>query len=227
MSSLVDNVEPSVVMPPSRFIAREGYPFVLVGFGIAVILWLFFGITAGLISLSLPLAIALFFRDPERVPPEDESLVVSPADGRVLSIEEFDDKRYLKRRVKRVCIFLSIFNVHVNRIPWSGRIKEVRYNPGKFLMGFAEKASLNNEQNAILLEGVRGREVLFIQIAGFIARRIVCYLKGGEQVRRGERFGLIRFGSRMDLYLPIDSEILVKEGQKVKGGESSLARFVL
>ena len=228
-------------MPASHGIAREGYPFLLAALFLSAAAFLFGGPTAGGVSVLLPLFVANFFRDPDRTTPEGADLVVSPADGKVLSIGEVDEGRYLNRRLKRICIFMSVTNVHVNRVPASGRVKGVRYNPGKFLIGFAEKASLDNEQNAIIIETVAsrdtalatardgsqapGREVLFVQIAGFVARRIVCYLTGGEQVVAGERFGLIRFGSRVDVYLPLEAEVLVKEGQRTKAGETVLARL--
>ncbi len=214
-------------MPPTRFIAREGVPFVLIAAGLSALVIYIAGFKFGIVSIGLPLFVLNFFRNPERSPLGGEDLLVSPADGTVLSVAELEEKRHFNnRRMKRICIFMSVINVHVNRIPLSGRIKSVKYNPGKFLIGFAEKASLDNEQNAIVIEGEKGREVLFVQIAGFIARRIVCYLKGGEEVQRGERFGLIRFGSRVDVYLPLDSEVLVKKGDKVRAGESPLARLL-
>jgi len=236
---LVDIKEP--IMAPSKGIAREGYPFIAVAFLIAAgVAWVG-GPIAGAVSLALLAFVLNFFRDPERMPPAGEDLVVSPADGKVISIAEVDEGRYVNRRMKRICVFMNVFNVHVNRIPVAGRIKEVRYNPGKFLMGYAEKASLDNEQNAIIIEVASrdtalataregsqtspGKDVLFIQIAGLVARRIVCYLKGGEAVARGERFGLIRFGSRVDVYLPLEAEVLVKVGEMVKAGETALGRL--
>ncbi len=213
------------IMRPSIGIAREGYPFIAIAFLIAAAVAWLAGPIAGAALLLLPAFVLNFFRDPERTPPEGEDLVVSPADGKVISIAEVDESRYLNRRMKRVCVFMNVFNVHVNRVPVSGCVKEVRYNPGKFLMGYAEKASLDNEQNAIVIQKPNGKDVLFIQIAGLIARRIVCYLKGGEAVSRGERFGLIRFGSRVDVYFPPEAEILVKEGQIVKAAETVLGRL--
>lgn len=205
---------------------KEGIPFVLLGlaFSLATI---FLFPSWGMGLLILPLYIAYFFRDPERKTPQDPSAVVSPADGRVICVTATDEARFLKKKMLKISIFMSVFNVHINRVPMSGRIQGVFYRPGKFLIGFAEKASLDNEQNAIMLETQGGREILFIQIAGFIARRIVCYLKGEEQVTAGERFGLIRFGSRMDVYLPLNAKAAVHEGEKVRGGESILARFSL
>lgn len=210
------------IMAPSWGIAREGFPFIAIAFLIAAAAAWIGGPWAGIPALVVPAFVMNFFRDPERAPPAGEDLVVSPADGKVLSVAEVDEGRYLNRRMKRVCVFMNVFNVHVNRIPVSGRVKAVRYNPGKYLMGYAEKASLDNEQNAIVIERASGQDVLFIQIAGLVARRIVCYLKGGETVSRGERFGLIRFGSRVDVYLPPEAEVLATVGQVVKAGETVL-----
>lgn len=221
-----DQPSQSSIMPASHGIAREGYPFLIAALVISTVAFLFGGPVAGSVSAVIPLFVANFFRDPERTTPEGGDLVVSPADGKVLSIGEVEEGRYLNRRMKRICIFMSVTNVHVNRVPVSGRVKGVRYNPGKFLIGFAEKASLDNEQNAVIIDHPSGREVLFVQIAGFVARRIVCYLTGGEQVVTGERFGLIRFGSRVDVYLPLESEVLVHQGQRVRAGETVLGRFL-
>ena len=220
-----DQANQACIMPASHGMAREGYPFLLAALFITAAAFLFGGPIAGGISVVIPAFVANFFRDPNRTTPEGAGLVVSPADGKVLSIGEVDETRYLNRRLKRICIFMSVTNVHVNRIPVSGRVKGVRYNPGKFLIGFAEKASLDNEQNAVIIERSPGSEVLFVQIAGFVARRIVCYLTGGEQVATGERFGLIRFGSRVDVYLPLEADVLVQKGQRVTAGETVLGRL--
>lgn len=225
MNTMEHVSEEKPVMPASFGIAREGYPFIAIAFFIAALAAWLGGPWVGVPALVIPGFVLNFFRDPERIPPEGDNLVISPADGKVISVEEVDEARYLSRRMKRVCVFMNVFNVHVNRVPVSGRVQQVRYNPGKFLMGYAEKASLDNEQNAIVVEVQPGREILFIQIAGLIARRIVCYLKGGECVRRGERFGLIRFGSRVDIYFPLESEICVKVGEKVTAGASVIGRL--
>ena len=204
-------------------IANEGWPFVGIATGVALVA-IYWGGGYGVLALILPGFVAYFFRDPRRLIPADDNLLVSPADGKIIEVSEVEETRYLKRRAKKIVIFLSIFNVHINRVPCSGEIREVNYHPGKFLIGFHEKASLDNEQNGVVLR-TNGKELAFVQIAGFIARRIVCYLKKGQTVKRGERFGLIRFGSRMDLYLPLDLKIAVKVGDRVTGGESILARF--
>lgn len=202
-------------------IVREGYPFL---FGALVLVALAIAWTGpvGLPLLILPLYVAWFFRNPKRQIPKDDRAIVSPADGRILSIEEVDEGRYLKRRMKRISIFMSPMDVHINRIPVSGKIRGVTYHPGKFFPAFREKTSLDNEQNAVFLETAQGEPILFVQIAGWLARRIVCYLKVGDQVQKGDRYGLIRFGSRLDLYLPMGYEILAHG--KVRGGETILAR---
>jgi phosphatidylserine decarboxylase len=205
-------------------ILKEGYPFILIS-SLMVAPFLYFFYPWGALALLLPAYVVLFFRNPKRTIPTEPKTILSPADGRVLSIEELDESRYLNHRVKRVCIFMSPVDVHANRIPISGKIKDVFYNHGKYFSAFKEKASLDNEQNAVLMESQEGHDILFVQIAGFLARRIVCYLKKGDQVTQGERYGLIRFGSRMDVYMPKEFEFAVKVGEYAKGGETILARF--
>lgn len=204
-------------------IAREGYPFLASSLVIVLAAVVLTG-PIGWLLMVLPVFIAYFFRDPKRNPPQDPTVVVAPGDGKVIAVREVEEGRYLKRRMRRISIFLSIFDVHVNRVPCAGRVKGVFYQPGKFLIGFHEKASEQNEQNTILLEGRGGKELLFVQIAGWVARRIVCTLKAGDQVTPGERFGLIRFGSRVDLYLPPEFLVTVKVGDRVRGGETIMAR---
>jgi phosphatidylserine decarboxylase len=163
-------------------------------------------------------AVCLFFRDPERQAPADSSLLVSPADGRILFAGVVDGRL-------KISVFMSVFNVHVNRAPCPGEVVSIRYNPGKFMAAYAQKASLDNEQNRILLKTERG-EVEVVQIAGFIARRIVCWVSPGDRVERGGRIGLIRFGSRVDLYLPSGAaRPLVEPGQIVRAGTTTLARW--
>lgn len=204
-------------------IVKEGYPFVAIGLVASIVATAIFGKTALPVFL-LPLYAAWFFRNPRREIPSGDGLILAPADGKILMVVEIDEQRYLKRKARKVSIFMSPFDVHLNRIPCSGKIKKVFYNHGKYLAAFKEKASLDNEQNAVLLETGRG-EILFVQIAGWLARRIVCYVKGGEDVQRGQRYGLIRFGSRLDLYLPMETEILVSVGERVRAGETVIARF--
>jgi phosphatidylserine decarboxylase len=172
--------------------------------------------------LVLCAGIALFFRDPERLSPVEPGVVVSPADGRVMEVTE---ETFGGRRGRRISIFLSILDVHVNRAPMAGRLGKVEYRPGRFYNAMRSRASIDNEQNIIHLQTERG-EIVFKQIAGAIARRVVCWKAPGEDVRLGERIGLIRFGSRMDVWLPNDAEILARPGQHVAGGVSVLARWL-
>ncbi len=207
-------------------IAREGYPLI----STAVILtllaflggWVLLGIILGLIGLAM----AGFFRDPERQPPAGEGLVVSPADGKVVSVAGVKGDSPFLGSATRVSIFLSPLDVHINRTPVEGRIAKVTYQQGKFLAAYKEEASQRNEQNALSIVDGKGRTLGVVQIAGVVARRIICRAKPGDRLARGERFGLIMFGSRTDTYLPEGCQVEVTEGQRVKGGETVLARFV-
>jgi len=178
------------------------------------------GHPASIIPLVLAIAFCLFFfRDPERVAPADERLVVSPADGRVLEVCEEREDRFLHAPATRISIFMSPLDVHVNRAPVSGTIEVVRHTPGKFRAAFADKASLDNERNALMLSS-GGKRFLVVQIAGALARRIVCHVGEGDRLRRGERFGLIMFGSRVDLFLPPEIRPAVRKGDRVRAGTS-------
>jgi phosphatidylserine decarboxylase len=176
-------------------------------------IWMYLGIL-------LSLFIAYFFRNPRREIPNLQNVILSPADGRVVYVGECEEDRFLKEKALKVSIFMSLFDVHLNRAPVSGTILAKNYIPGRFLAANAEKSSLLNEQNAMLLETEDRNKVLLVQIAGFVARRIVCYAKAGDTLRKGQIFGLIRFGSRVDLYLPPEVKPIVRVGQHVKGGES-------
>jgi len=165
-----------------------------------------------------------FFRDPERQIPEGDCLIVSPADGNVVGIDSVEHVPFLDGPAKRVSIFLSVFDVHINRSPIKGKIAYRHYSPGEFLAAFEPKASVKNEQNAVGIEDADGYRVLVKQIAGLIARRILCWKNPGDQVGAGERFGLIRFGSRTEIYMPLDARIEVRLGQRVQGGSSVIAR---
>ena len=201
-------------------IAKEGLPF-LIPFSVLTLffVWAVWGVLA-LLAFLFTLFIAFFFRNPKRKIPPFPNAILSPADGKVIYVGECEEDRFLKERALKVSIFMSIFNVHINRAPTSGKIVERSYHPGKFLVASAEKSSLLNEQNALILETEDRLKILLIQIAGFVARRIVCYPKAGDTIKGGEIFGLIRFGSRIDLYLPTEVKPIVKVGQHVKGGES-------
>ncbi|MGZ6203251.1 MAG: phosphatidylserine decarboxylase family protein [Thermodesulfobacteriota bacterium] len=201
-------------------VAKEGFPFFIPMVLITVILaivgwkvWMSLGIL-------LSLFIAYFFRNPRREIPDLQNIVLSPADGRVVYVGECEVDRLLKEKALKVSIFMSLFDVHLNRAPVSGKVLERNYLPGRFLAANVEKSSLLNEQNAVLLETKDRSKILLVQIAGFVARRIVCYAKAGDTLGKGEIFGLIRFGSRVDLYLPPEVKPLVRVGQHVKGGES-------
>ena len=197
-------------------VASEGWPFIV---PLAIATALLFALgwkNTGAGTLVLTLFVLFFFRDPERQVPEGKGIVVSPADGKVIVIKDIYEPTYLKRDVKQISIFLSVFNVHVNRAPVEGTVELVKYNPGKFHVASVDKASLDNEQTAMVIANGKDK-VLVKQIAGLIARRIVCYAKAGDAIARGERYGLIRFGSRTDIFLPKDAEITVKLGDRVKG----------
>ena len=201
-------------------VAKEGFPFFIPMVLITVIL----GIVGWKVWMSLgillSLFIAYFFRNPRREIPDLQNIILSPADGRVIHVGECEEDRFLKEKALKVSIFMSLFDVHLNRAPVSGKVLERNYLPGRFLVANVEKSSLLNEQNAVLLETEDRSKILLVQIAGFVARRIVCYAKAGDTLGKGEIFGLIRFGSRVDLYLPPEVKPLVRVGQHVKGGES-------
>ncbi len=197
-------------------VAAEGWPFII---PLALVTALLFALgwkNTGVVALVLALFVLFFFRDPERAVPEEKGVVVSPADGKVIVIKDVFEPDYLKQDVKQISIFLSVFNVHVNRSPIAGTVEAVKYNPGKFHVASADKASLDNEQTAMVIANGKDR-ILVKQIAGLIARRIVCYAKPGDRIGAGERYGLIRFGSRVDLFLPKTAELKVRVGDRVKG----------
>jgi phosphatidylserine decarboxylase len=202
-------------------VAREGYPFILIALFCIIVVW-FLGLKwLELLFVPLGVFVVAFFRDPEREIPKDAGSITSPADGRVIKVELIKDEKFLKTDVLRICIFMNVFNVHVNRAIASGTVVDVIYNPGKFFNASLDKASMHNEQNAVIMED-RGRRFAFNQIAGLIARRIVCYAKPGMRYEKGQRFGLIRFGSRVDVYLPAGCRPSVKVGEKVRAGSSIL-----
>lgn len=207
-------------------IHKEGVIFVLLSIMVTLIFGLF-SRTLFWICVLLSCWCYYFFRDPERVTPDEENAVISPADGQVIEILKEStppaELKSLNGKMQRISIFLSIFNVHINRVPISGVITETDYHAGKFLSAETDKASDENERQSCVVKTADGQELAFIQIAGLIARRIVCELKEGEKVVAGERYGLIRFGSRCDIYLPKDSKIKAKVGQTMVGGETILA----
>ena len=201
-------------------IAKEGLPFLIP----SALLAIFFGGMGWKVLMALgilvTLFIAFFFRNPKRKIPSLQNIILSPADGRIIHVGECVEDRFLREKALKVSIFMSLFDVHVNRAPAAGKVLERSYHPGRFHVASVDKASLLNEQNAFILETEDWFKILLIQIAGFVARRIVCYAKTGDTLRKGEIFGLIRFGSRVDLYLPTEVKPIVRVGQHVKGGES-------
>jgi len=209
---------------PHPVIAREGWPFL----GIAVAVALLAGTFAGW-WWSLPLWLAAlfvlqFFRDPPRAVPEDPAAVVAPADGRIVTVEKARDP-WLERDALKISVFMNVFNVHSNRAPVDGTVRQVWYHAGRFLNAALDKASLENERNALWLRTRSGADVTCVQVAGLIARRILCYVSAGAELARGERFGFIRFGSRVDVYLPPDARPVAAIGDKVYAAESVLARL--
>ena len=206
-------------------IAREGYPLILAAAVVTIVAFALGWPAVGILLTLATLAVAAFFRDPEREIPTGDGLLVSPADGKVVSIAEVKGDPKFAAAVTRVSIFLSPLDVHVNRAPVAGRLDEVTYRKGRFLAAYNEEASRVNEQNALKIVDRNGNSIGVVQIAGVMARRIVCRVKRGDVVARGERFGLIMFGSRTDTYLPKGCRVEVKEGQRVKGGETILGRI--
>ena len=201
--------------------AKEGFPFVFVSCALTLFFlflgWLFVSILSAIVSLF----VIFFFRDPERNSSEEPKAVLTPADGRILEMQRLEDvNNPLGKPAIKVSIFMSVFNVHVNRVPVGGIIKKVTYHPGRFFSANLDKASKYNENNRIILETVDSYRIAVIQIAGLIARRIACWIKEGDHVIAGTRFGIIRFGSRLEVYLPFESRIIAKEHQKVRAGET-------
>lgn len=206
-------------------IHKEGYVFILI-FTFATFLLFAVSNTLGWIGVIMTLWCVYFFRDPERITPVAEGFIISPADGLIQSITTTTPPKELEMEEKemiRISIFLNVFNVHVNRIPVDGVIEKSYYNPGKFFNASLDKASIYNERQSLLVRTPQGDGVAVVQIAGLIARRIVCDAREGDQVKVGERFGIIRFGSRVDVYLPKGTNIFVAEGQTAIGGETILA----
>ena len=209
-------------MKHDSVIAHEGYPFIILSL-VTTVFVAFFGISWLIILFAfITFFIIWFFRNPERYFQEEEKVLISPADGKVIKIEDVEVNGTISGRFKKISIFMNVFNVHVNRAPYSGKIETINYHEGKFFSANLDKASLDNERNEVMIRAEDGRQVWMVQIAGLVARRIVCWVNVGAIIRRGERFGLIRFGSRVDVYLPEDSQISVKLRDKVKSGQTAL-----
>jgi phosphatidylserine decarboxylase len=204
-------------------LAPEGYPFIAVFLGLTVLV-AFFTPWGALLPLVLTLFMLYFFRDPERTAPGGGDIFVSPADGKVILIEKVFEEKFLKSEALEVSIFMSPLNVHVNRAPCDGAVESVVHTPGKFLSAFKHEASLQNENIAMLMNTKYGK-VLVRQVAGFLARRAVCRVNPGASLVKGERYGIIKFSSRLDIYLPVNTKIKVKLGDRVKAGESVIGEL--
>lgn len=206
-------------------IVQEGVPFLLV-FGLAGVAFAVGGLWwASIPCFLLTIYTAFFFRNPERLAPVGANLVVSPADGRVIVAGPAKETEFLNEEMLKVSIFMSLFDVHVNRFPIDGTVKNMKYHKGRFMAAFEDRASEENERNAMLIETGSGQKVVLVQVAGLVARRIVAYPGIGAFIMKGQRMGLIRFGSRCDMYFPLDTELAVKVGDRLLGGESLLARL--
>jgi phosphatidylserine decarboxylase len=209
---------------PHPLIAREGWPFVLGALALALAAAWFFGLWWSLPLWLVALFIVQFFRDPAREVPDDPLAVVSPADGRIVQVGRARDP-WLEREALKVSVFMNVFNVHSNRSPVEGAVKQRWYHPGLFINAALDKASLGNERNALWLQTRAGEDITCVQVAGLIARRILCYVEAGSELERGQRYGFIRFGSRVDIYLPLDAELKAGLGQKVYAAQSVIARL--
>ena len=207
-------------------VARAGYPFIIAAAFTTLILALLGLTSLTLICLVVTFSFCGFFRDPPRIIPEIQGALVSPADGKIITASIVDNSPYFTGQVMKISIFMSVFNVHVNRVPYDGKVKEISYDPGKFFSANLDKASLENEHNAVFIDMDNGKPLCVVQIAGLIARRIICNIHAGDRVTRGQRFGLICFGSRLDVYLPTDIKLNVSVGDKVKAGTSILGQFI-
>jgi len=208
---------------PHPIIAREGWPF----HAIAIIVALIASVTLGAWSLPfwlIALFVLQFFRDPGRLIPLDPKAVLSPADGRIVVVAKAHDP-YANREALKISVFMNVFNVHSNRAPVDGKIEKVEYFPGKFVNADLDKASIENERNALVIKAANGETVTCVQVAGLIARRILCYVNASDVLARGQRYGFIRFGSRVDVYLPLTARPLVVVGDKVSATETILAEF--
>ncbi len=205
-------------------IAREGYIFFVPIAVVSFVLWFYGHFWFSAACLLISAGVAAFFRNPNRVPPEGEGLVLSPADGKVvLIVDDVHSENLPGVSLKRISIFMSVFNVHVNRWPLSGTVQRIKHVSGRFLDARKPDASIMNEHNSIVLRGEEGG-IEVVQIAGLIARRIACWVSEGDAVQRGDRFGLIRFGSRLDVYLPTDFSFEVPIGARVRAGETIIAK---
>jgi len=207
---------------PHPIIAREGWPFLAGSVVTALLATVFGGCILAALTWVIALFVLQFFRDPAREIPQDAGAVLSPADGRIVAVERIGDP-YVQREAIKVSVFMNVFNVHSNRSPVDGTVQQVWYFPGKFVNADLDKASTENERNAVWLKTANGTDITSVQVAGLIARRILCYVKAGDVLTRGQRYGFIRFGSRVDVYLPLDASVKVSIGDKVSATTTILA----
>tara|TARA_B100001173_G_C15881519_1_gene501667 strand:+ start:120 stop:779 length:660 start_codon:yes stop_codon:yes gene_type:complete len=209
------------------FIHPEGWKFAIIFFVISILLS-FISIAISIIGYLLTLFTLWFFRDPKRNTPLDTNLIISSADGKVCLIDEAyppEEASINQEKMKRICVFMNVFNVHINRSPVSGTVKDIIYKEGQFLNASLDKASEKNERSSLIISSDNGVEIIVVQIAGLIARRILGFISNNHNLYQGERFGLIRFGSRVDIYMPLDAVTKCSIGDKVIAGESVLASF--
>ncbi len=211
-------------MNHSSIISREGWPYIGIFILLTILLTLFSYNYYLLIPLGLAIFSAYFFRNPERNIPAEEGLILAPADGKIMEINTVCEEQYMKSPAIQVRIFLSLFNVHVNRVPFSGEVEWLSRSGSTYLPAYKKEAGNSNVSNYVGIHSHNGK-IMVVQITGIVARRLVCWLKIGDQVQSGERLGLIKFGSCTELYLPLSAEILVQPGEIVKGGETIIGRF--
>ena len=209
---------------PHPILAREGWLFIAISVIISLALWFYAGFWIALPFILISAFIIQFFRDPPRNIPQDANIVLSPADGKVICIEHMEDP-YQKTPSIKISVFMNVFNVHSNRSPVDGKILNIQYFAGSFVNADFDKASTENERNAIIMQTPAGQKITVVQIAGLIARRILCYTNVNAELSRGQRYGFIRFGSRVDVYLPTNAKPLVSIGQNVHATETILARL--
>jgi phosphatidylserine decarboxylase len=209
--------------PHPKF-AKEGWLYIAISSGLALVILMLTNLIAALPFIIVAAFVLQFFRDPAREIPQDENVILSPADGKVICIEKVQDP-YQNVEALKISVFMNVFNVHSNRSPVDGEVLDVQYFAGKFVNADFDKASTENERNAVIVRMNNGQKITFVQVAGLVARRILCYTATGDWLKRGQRYGFIRFGSRVDLYLPLNAQSLVTIGQKVKATETILAKI--
>ncbi|MCC2624482.1 MAG: phosphatidylserine decarboxylase family protein [Burkholderiales bacterium] len=209
---------------PHPILAKEGWPFIAISVVVTLLIFYLGNFWIALPFILVSIFIIQFFRDPKREIPEEPGAILSPADGKVICVEQSMDI-YQNKEALKVSIFMNVFNVHSNRSPVDGEVISLQYYPGKFVNADFDKASTENERNAMIMKTATNHKITVVQVAGLIARRILCYTQVGNLLARGERYGFIRFGSRVDLYLPLDTKVLVTIGQNVKATETIIAKL--